>query len=97
MDDAVSVWPDLPYSSWRETAATLQLWTQIVGKLRLTLTPGSITAGRSHFTQPHAGSAHHRSRSATKSSRSSSTSSATASWRAPAGATQRSFHEPRAG
>jgi hypothetical protein len=28
MDDAVIVWPDLPYASWRETAATLQLWTQ---------------------------------------------------------------------
>ena len=32
-------WPDLPYHSWRETAETLQLWTQIVGKIRLTLTP----------------------------------------------------------
>jgi Family of unknown function (DUF5996) len=39
MDDAVTVWPDLPCASWRETAATLQLWTQIVGKVRLTLTP----------------------------------------------------------
>ena len=39
MNDAVTVWPDLPYDSWRETAATLQLWTQIVGKVRLTLTP----------------------------------------------------------
>ena len=39
MDDAVAVWPDLPYASWRETAATLQLWSQIVGKVRLTLTP----------------------------------------------------------
>jgi hypothetical protein len=39
MDDAVIVWPDLPYASWRETAATLQLWTQIVGKVRLILTP----------------------------------------------------------
>ena len=39
MDDAVTVWPHLPYASWRETAATLQLWTQIVGKVRLTLTP----------------------------------------------------------
>lgn len=37
MDDAV--WPDLPYAGWRETAATLQLWTQIVGKVRLKLTP----------------------------------------------------------
>jgi Family of unknown function (DUF5996) len=39
MDDAVTVWPDLPYGAWRDTAATLQLWTQIVGKVRLTLTP----------------------------------------------------------
>jgi hypothetical protein len=39
MEDAVTVWPDLPYASWRETAATLQVWTQIVGKVRLTLTP----------------------------------------------------------
>jgi hypothetical protein len=39
MDDAVTVWPDLPYASWRDTAATLHLWTQIVGKVRLSLTP----------------------------------------------------------
>jgi hypothetical protein len=39
MNDAVTVWPDLPYHAWRDTAATLQLWTQIVGKVRLTLTP----------------------------------------------------------
>ena len=39
MDDALTRWPDLPYHSWRDTAATLQLWTQIVGKVRLTLTP----------------------------------------------------------
>ena len=39
MDDAVAVWPDLPYAGWRETAATLHLWTQIVGKVRLVLTP----------------------------------------------------------
>ena len=32
-------WPDLPYAAWRETATTLQLWTQIVGKVRLMLTP----------------------------------------------------------
>jgi hypothetical protein len=34
-----SVWPELAYPKWRDTAATLQLWTQIVGKVRLTLTP----------------------------------------------------------
>jgi hypothetical protein len=32
-------WPELPYAAWRDTAATLQLWTQIAGKLRLALTP----------------------------------------------------------
>jgi hypothetical protein len=39
MDDGAPVWPDLPYDAWRETAATLHLWTQIVGKVRLALTP----------------------------------------------------------
>jgi hypothetical protein len=34
-----SAWPDLPYAGWQETLATLQLWTQIVGKVRLSLTP----------------------------------------------------------
>jgi hypothetical protein len=33
------VWPEIPYPKWRETAATLQLWTQIAGKIRLSLTP----------------------------------------------------------
>jgi hypothetical protein len=37
--DPTSAWPELPYPNWRETAVTLQLWTQIVGKVRLTLTP----------------------------------------------------------
>ena len=32
-------WPALPFSEWRETAATLHMWTQIVGKIRLTLSP----------------------------------------------------------
>jgi hypothetical protein len=39
MADTDTVWPDLAYDRWRETAATLQLWTQIVGKVRLSLTP----------------------------------------------------------
>ena len=33
------VWPELNYSDWRETCATLHMWFQIVGKIRLTLTP----------------------------------------------------------
>lgn len=32
-------WPEIPYQAWRDTAQTLQLWTQIVGKVRLALTP----------------------------------------------------------
>ena len=39
MTDADPIWPDLSYTGWSETLATLQLWTQIVGKIRLTLTP----------------------------------------------------------
>jgi hypothetical protein len=34
-----AAWPELPYATWRDTAMTLQLWTQIVGKVRLALTP----------------------------------------------------------
>jgi hypothetical protein len=37
--NAVLAWPDLPYGEWQETASNLQLWTQIVGKVRLRLTP----------------------------------------------------------
>ncbi len=33
------IWPALDYPAWRDTALTLQLWTQIVGKVRLALTP----------------------------------------------------------
>lgn len=32
-------WPALPWDEWKETAATLHMWTQIVGKTRLALTP----------------------------------------------------------
>jgi hypothetical protein len=32
-------WPPLDYPGWRDTALTLQLWTQIIGKIRLSLTP----------------------------------------------------------
>jgi hypothetical protein len=33
------VWPELPYEAWKETCLTLQLWTQIAGKIRLRQTP----------------------------------------------------------
>jgi hypothetical protein len=32
-------WPSLPFAEWKETAATLHMWTQIIGKIRLTQTP----------------------------------------------------------
>ena len=32
-------WPDLPYEAWKDTYATLHLWTQIVGKIRLAQMP----------------------------------------------------------
>jgi Family of unknown function (DUF5996) len=32
-------WPALPWSEWSATADTLHMWTQIVGKTRLALTP----------------------------------------------------------
>jgi hypothetical protein len=32
-------WPALPWGEWAATADTLHLWTQIVGKTRLALTP----------------------------------------------------------
>jgi Family of unknown function (DUF5996) len=35
----VNRWPELPYAAWKDTCATLHLWTQIVGKIRLAQTP----------------------------------------------------------
>jgi hypothetical protein len=32
-------WPPLPYQAWRDTCETLHRWTQVVGKVRLALTP----------------------------------------------------------
>ena len=36
---ARATWPQLPLAAWKETYATLHLWTQIVGKIRLAQTP----------------------------------------------------------
>jgi hypothetical protein len=35
----VTQWPELPFGEWADTCATLHLWTQIVGKIRLAHTP----------------------------------------------------------
>src|SRR3984893_1106045 len=32
-------WPELPVATWRDTYSTLHLWTQIVGKIRLSRAP----------------------------------------------------------
>src|ERR1700738_5551871 len=32
-------WPELPTTAWRETYATLHLWTKIAGKIRLVRSP----------------------------------------------------------
>ena len=34
-----SPWPELPYEAWKDTAGTLHMWLQIVGKVRLARTP----------------------------------------------------------
>jgi hypothetical protein len=42
MSDKVSrgePWPPLPLEAWSDTCATLHLWTQIAGKIRLSLSP----------------------------------------------------------
>jgi hypothetical protein len=39
MHDHTQIWPPLPYDEWRATLATLHRWTQVVGKIRLALTP----------------------------------------------------------
>ena len=36
---AASAWPALRYQDWKDTYATLHMWTQIVGKVRLANTP----------------------------------------------------------
>ena len=35
MTDRDAAWPELPYAAWKDTYATLHLWTQIAGKIRL--------------------------------------------------------------
>jgi hypothetical protein len=38
-DVSLEAWPSLPLEAWSETYGTLHLWTQIVGKIRLTQSP----------------------------------------------------------
>jgi hypothetical protein len=39
MAEHSEVWPALPYDAWSDTLATLHMWTQIVGKVRLAQSP----------------------------------------------------------
>jgi hypothetical protein len=44
MDETLAIprsdaWPSLPLDDWRGTYATLHMWTQIVGKIRLAQSP----------------------------------------------------------
>jgi hypothetical protein len=39
MATAETRWPELPLAAWKDTYATLHLWTQMVGKVRLALSP----------------------------------------------------------
>ena len=39
MTETAEAWPSLPFAAWRDTRATLHLWTQIVGKIRLAQAP----------------------------------------------------------
>jgi hypothetical protein len=39
MQSVNASWPELAYADWQDSCATLHLWTQIVGKIRLALAP----------------------------------------------------------
>jgi len=39
VNDVSNPWPDLPFAEWQDTAVTLHMWNQNIGKVRLTLSP----------------------------------------------------------
>jgi hypothetical protein len=39
ISDLPECWPELPLEAWKHTCATLHMWTQMVGKVRMKLTP----------------------------------------------------------
>jgi Family of unknown function (DUF5996) len=39
MNQKIDAWPELPLAAWQDTYDTLHMWTQIIGKIRMTLTP----------------------------------------------------------
>jgi hypothetical protein len=38
-DNPFDFWPSLPYDEWRETYEALHMWTQVVGKIKLSMNP----------------------------------------------------------
>jgi hypothetical protein len=38
-EEAIEKWPSLPLEAWKDTYETLHMWTQIIGKVRLALSP----------------------------------------------------------
>ena len=42
---APALWPELPLDAWKDTYATLHMWTQIVRKVRLAVSHHSIIGG----------------------------------------------------
>jgi uncharacterized protein DUF5996 len=39
VSDLPECWPALPLNQWQDTCTTLHMWTQVVGKIRMELTP----------------------------------------------------------
>jgi hypothetical protein len=39
LNEKIDAWPELPLAAWQDTYDTLHMWTQIIGKIRMTLTP----------------------------------------------------------
>jgi len=37
--NSTETWPSLPLEAWKDTYATLHLWLQVVGKIRMTQMP----------------------------------------------------------
>ena len=38
-EDHAAIWPSLPLAEWKDTYATLHMWTQVIGKIRLACAP----------------------------------------------------------
>ena len=69
-DTVGEIWPALPYEEWKDTLDTLHMWTQIVGKVKLELSPFlnewwnvalyPTARGLTAFTIPGSSGARHR-------------------------------------